>query len=697
MENSKGKDMEINNSGNSDNSQNSSSDNIWMPLSNDWNKERLETLKKMFPDLFTNEGKLNINELKKAVDPASVTETERYEFRWFGKSAAKRKAFSPSNATLVFDEKRSVNPSETDNLIIEGENLEVLKLLSTAYREKIKCIYIDPPYNTGKDFVYSDNYSQDKKAYWEENGITEEGVKIDTNTETDGRYHSNWLNMMYSRLLIARQLLREDGVIFISIDDNEVHHLRKMCDEIFGEENFEANIIPIVNPGGRDYKQVAITNEYILVYSKSDLTEFNELPKEAEFQFTDSNGGYNLRELRNRNPKFHSGNRPNLFYPFFVNPNNCNENYCSVSLKKDNEHTVEVKPYNSEGKESVWRWGKEKAEKNIVINDLDKSQIVAKQKSDGNWNIYEKNRRDTTKAKSVWDETEMRTENGTRSFRDLFSATYFDHPKSVDLIKRCIQIGSSDGDIVLDFFAGSGTTGQAVMELNQEDGGNRKFILVQLPEATDPKSEAYKAGYKKISDITIERNKRVVEKIKSELALQELKDRQNNPLFANSDNSGNSKNSGSDNLGFKVFKLVKSNFPRVEFAPDPEKTTEENIELLKKYICEKEAQLTTMFNRDELITEILLKNGFTLNYRLTKQDEFKKNEILFATDGEKETLICLDISIDMETVEHFKQINSGNSTNSKNSGKKFICLERALDTTKKWNLKHYLGDKFKAF
>ncbi len=649
--------------------------NDYMPLSNDWNKERLETLKKMFPDLFTNEGKLNINELKKIVDPESVSETERYEFRWFGKSAAKRKAFSPSNATLVFDEKRSVNATETENLIIEGENLEVLKLLSTAYREKVKCIYIDPPYNTGKDFVYSDNYSQDKKGYWEDAGVTEEGLKIDTNTETDGRYHSNWLNMMYSRLLIARQLLREDGVIFISIDDNENHHLRKLCDEVFGEENFEANIIPIVNPGGRDYKQVAITNEYILVYSKSELTEFNELPKEAEFQFTDSNGGYNLRELRNRNPKFHSGNRPNLFYAFYVNPNNCNAEYCSVSLTKDSQHTIEVRPYNSEGKESVWRWGKEKAEKNIVLNDLDLSQIVAKQKSDGNWNIYEKNRRDTTKAKSVWDETEMRTENGTRSFRELFSASYFDHPKSVDLVKRCIQIGSSDSDLVLDFFGGSGTIGQAVFELSKVNG-QRNFIIIQIPESTDPKSEAFKAGYKKISDITIERNKRVVERIIEE------KKKEQPDLFTNGH-----KEDAIKGLGFKVFKLVKSNFPRVEFAPDPEKTTEENIELLKKYIRDKEAQLITAFNRDELVAEILIKNGFTLNYTLTKQEEFKKNEIFFATDGEKETLICLDISIDMETVEHFKKHNT----------QKFICLERALDTTKKWNLKHYLGDKFNAF
>ena len=162
-----------------------------MPLTPDWNKERLETLKTLFPDLFTVEGKLNTDELKKLIDPQSINETERYEFRWFGKSQAKRNAFTPSNATLVFDEKRSVNPDQAENLIIEGENLEVLKLLSSAYREKVKCIYIDPPYITGKDFVYSDNFTQDKRAYWEDAGVIEEGVKIDTNTETDGRYHSN--------------------------------------------------------------------------------------------------------------------------------------------------------------------------------------------------------------------------------------------------------------------------------------------------------------------------------------------------------------------------------------------------------------------------------------------------------------------------------------------------------------------------
>ena len=457
-----------------------------------------------------------------------------------------------------------------------------------------------------------------------------------------------------------------------------MHHLRKLCDEVFGEENFESNIIPIVNPGGRDYKQVAVTNEYILVYSKSEELEINEIPKEANFKYNDSLGGFITRELRNRNPKFHSGNRPNLFYPFYVNPNEVNKNgYCNVSLIKDDKFSIEVRPYNSEGKESVWRWGKTKAQENIVISDFDKSQILAKQKADGNWNIYEKNRRSTTKVKSVWAETEMRTENGTRTMRSLFDKTFFDHPKPVDMLKRCFQIGSNENDLILDFFAGSGTTGQAVNELNQEDGGNRKYILVQLPEQTDEKSEAFKAGYKKISDITIERNKRVIEKI-----IKEKKEAQ--PDLFSKKEDGQTQLKG---LGFKVFKLKKSNFPRVEYTPDPEKSEEENIEALKKYIRDKEAQLVTAFNRDELITEILIKNGFKLNYTLTKQENFKKNEILLATDGDKETLICLDVTIADETVEYFKT----------HTNQKLIVLERALDTTKKWNLKHAMGDKFNAF
>jgi adenine-specific DNA-methyltransferase len=279
---------------------------------------------------------------------------------------------------------------------------------------------------------------------------------------------------------------------------------------------------------------------------------------------------------------------------------------------------------------------------------------------------------------TIWKHEEVgHTQDAKQSLNKIFNGIpTFDTPKPIGLIQRCIKLASNENDIILDFFSGSGATGHSVLELNKEDDENRKFILVQIPEITDEKSEAYKVGYKKISDITIERNKRVIEKL-----IEEKKNEQPD-LFTNGH-----KEDAIKGLGFKVFKLVKSNFPRVEFAPDPEKTDAENIELLKKYIADKEAQLVTAFNRDELMTEILLKKGFNLNYTTQKQEQFKKNEIYLATDGEKEILICLDVTIEMETVEYFK----------KHTDKKFICLERALDTTKKYNLKHYMGDMFNAF
>jgi adenine-specific DNA-methyltransferase len=648
--------------------------NDLMPLSKDWNKERLAQLKNLFPDLFTNEGKLNIDELKKVVDPASVSETERYEFRWFGKSAAKRNAYTPSNATLMYDEHRSVNPNESENLIIEGENLEVLKLLSDSYREQIKCIYIDPPYNTGKDFVYSDNYTEDKKPYWEQTGVTENGVKIDTNIDSDGRYHSNWLNMMYSRLLLSRTMLKPEGVIFISLDENEIHHLRKLCDEVFGEQNFISCITVVSNPRGRDYGGVAKMHEYIMVYIKSEDSEINDLNEpDKVFPFTDSISGYELRELRNRNIAFNSENRPNLYYPFYINPNNQDENGLYEIGLEQKEGWIELYPKESQGFKTVWRWGKPKALENININ------IAGKEMEDEGFQIVEKYRKKTKMARSVWWDKEDNTEKGTLLVKSLFDGKkVMDFPKPVEMIQKIIEMGTSpdSNDIILDFFGGSGTTAQAVMQQNQIDNGNRKFILVQLPEIPEEKSAAYKAGYRKISDITIERNKRAIAKIIEE------KKKQQPDLFTNGH-----KDDAINGLGFKVFKLVKSNFPRVEWAPDVEKTDEENIASLKKYIADKEAQLVTAFNRNELLTEILLKNGFQLNYKADKQEQFKKNEILLATDGIKETLICLDVTIEADTVEYFK----------KHTDKKFICLERALDTTKKYNLKHYLGDMFNAF
>lgn len=624
-----------------------------MPLTPDWNKERLETLKSLFPDLFTVEGKLNTDELKKLIDPQSINETERYEFRWFGKSQAKRNAFTPSNATLVFDEKRSVNPDQAENLIIEGENLEVLKLLSSAYREKVKCIYIDPPYNTGKDFVYSDNFTQDKRAYWEDAGVTEEGVKIDTNTETDGRYHSNWLNMMYSRLLVARQLLKPDGVIFISIDDNEGHNLKKLCDEVFGEENFVSNIIWEKKfAPSNDAKWFSANHDHILCYAK-------EKEIYRPFLLDRSEGALaRYKNLDNdERGEWVSGDMTVKTY----------------NAQYDYEITTPSGRKVNPPKGVCWRFSKEKFQE--LVNE---NRVWFGENGDN----VPRLKRFLTDVKegitplTIWYHKEVgHNQEAAQECRKLFNGEqYFDTPKPVRLLKRIAGLSLNGGDIIVDFFGGSGTTAHAVMDLNQEDGGNRKFILVQIPEATDEKSEAYKAGYKKISDITIERNKRVVEKILEEKKSEQLS------IFGNGQN-------GNKGLGFKVFKLTKSKFPRVEWTPEPDKSDAENIEALRKYITEKEAQLVTLFNRDELTTEILLKKGFNLNYTTAKQPQFEANEVYLAKDGNKEALICLDAPLSDKTVDYLKT----------HTDKVFICLERALDTTKKWNLKHYLGDKLQAF
>lgn len=655
--------------------------------SHDWNKERLAQLKNLMPDLFTNDGQLNINELKKVVDPSLVTETERYEFRWFGKSNAKREAFTPTDATLVYDENRSVNPTESENIIIEGENLAVLKLLSNSYREQVKCIYIDPPYNTGKDFVYSDKFNQDKKEYWEDAEVTENGFKIDTNTETDGRFHSNWLNMMYSRLLIARQLLKEDGVIFISIDDNEVHHLRKLCDEVFGEENFMTQFSWRTDGNFDNQAKFKNVHEYILVYAK--MAEIFPAPPVVD-PSTPVGSKLFLDEIRNTIVKNGPKNPISeialpIGFPSFIDdgfiPKRTDSwpHYNIEAIIKNGKLTNEVVI------KSGWS-SKELLEKFI---DNNCSVILDSKGQETTFVISNTGAIEVVKNRSSEQSHVITVLNGlggpqkASGILESMGIIFDGYPKPVDLIKYLAKMNViGDQDIFLDFFAGSGTTGQAVTELNQEDGGNRKYILVQLPEATDEKSEAYKVGYKKISDITIDRNKRVIEKI-----IKEKKEAQPD-LFSKKDNSsGSASENELKGLGFKVFKLQKSNFPRVEYAPDPEKTHEENVEALKKYIREKEAQLISAFNKEELITEILLKNGFKLNYTLTKQEQFTKNEILFATDGDKETLVCLDGDLAEETVEHFK----------KHTEQKLIVLERALDTTKKWNLKHYMKDNFKAF
>lgn len=348
------------------------------------NTRELEKLKEILPQYFDKEGNFKLDNFKEMLKSNEIkVEKEGYELKFLGKNYSKFQSGLETETVIVPDIEHNSKEENinSENMYIVGDNLDALKHLLKSYSNKIKCIYIDPPYNTGSDgFVYNDNFSFTPEVLSEKMGIDEEEAKriIELRGKSS---HSAWLTFMYSRLELARDLLTDDGVIFISIDDNEQANLKLMCDEIFGEENFIANIMPIVNPGGRDYNQIAICHEYLLCYSKTIEAEINEINKEIEFKYFDVNGGYETRELRNRNPKFHSKNRPNLFYSFYVNPNIYDEyGFNPVSLQKTSEFTIEVKPYNSKNEESVWRWGKSKALENINLSDIKKSQIVAKQK-----------------------------------------------------------------------------------------------------------------------------------------------------------------------------------------------------------------------------------------------------------------------------------------------------------------------------
>ena len=522
-----------------------------MPTTPDVNQERLEQLRALVPNLFTNDGNLNPDELKRLIDPDLVPESERFEFRWFGKADAKRHAFTPTLATLEYDHERSVNPELADgNAIVEGENLEVLKCLLASYRNRIKCIYVDPPYNTGNDFVYSDAWDHDRKTYWEHVGITEKGIKIDTNTKADGRFHSNWLSMMYPRLLLARQLLRDDGVIFISIDDNELHHLRKLCDEVFEPEFFVAQFTWNCRQftDARSLRHISTDHEYILCYARSEDFAFRGVPRD-ESKFSnpddDARGPWMSRSILGLATR---DQRPNLHYPI-VDPST----------------GVVFVPPDATG----WRYSKERMQQLI-----DDHSILFPANADGRPR-EKKFRSDLGDAFTSFPTIikDIYTSHGTAEIRDLFGAQIFDFAKPSQLIRVLCEQASSGQDIILDFFAGSGPTGQSVWELNASDGGNRKFILVQLPEAIPEKSEAYNHGYRKISDITIDRNRTVAARLDEAAATNAAKAQNDLPSVVGGTPSPYKS-------GFKVFRLAKSRFRRTEFEPDPQKSDEENLKAL---------------------------------------------------------------------------------------------------------------------
>lgn len=616
----------------------------------DLNEERLQTLRKLFPDWFTQEGQLDINEVKKATGSPDTGETERYEFRWFGKSAAKRNAFASTRATLQYDAARSVNADKTENIIIEGENLEVLKILQQGYREKVKCIYIDPPYNTGVDRVYKDDFSESTKQYWYR---SETGTSIDTNSDTDGKYHSNWLDLMYSRLIVARTLLREDGVIFMSIDDHEVHHLRKLCDDIFGEDNFVATIVwqKRTSPDARC--NLGTAHDYITVYAK-DLESLK--PTLNKIELTEE------RASEYKNPD--------------KDPRGV---WASVDITGQTGHATESQYYTITTPSGAtyeppvgrcWALAKSTFEEMVKDNRIWFGQ-------DGNSRPRKKiflSEVDGVNAWTWWTNKEVgHNQDATKELKQLLgSGDIFDNPKPTSLLRQILKIATGPNDLVLDFFAGSGTTGHAIVNLNVAQASHRKFILIQIPEYTEKTSPAFKAGYRTISEITIARNKAVTEKVQESFKGKIITPEDQEQL---------------DQLGFKVFTLSKSSFPRVDFAPDPEKTDEENLQLLQEYIRQKEQQLTIQFNAEELITEILIKQGFQLTYKLEPQPQFEANQVYLATDATHKAYITVDNKLNDATVEYFLA----------HTDTKFICIERALDTTKKYNLKKSMDSKFFAF
>ena len=491
---------------------------------------------------------VNFELLKQMLSPDMVDGDEAYEFTWVGKKAAIVEANKPIRKTLRPCVEESKDWDTTENLYIEGDNLEVLKLLQESYLGKVKMIYIDPPYNTGNDFIYADDFMRSQEEENAQMGMYDEDKnRLFKNTDTNGRFHSDWCSMIYSRLMLARNLLTDDGVIFISIDENEIINLRKICNEVFGSEQFIAQITLLCNPKGRSQdKYIANCHEYLLIYSKAVLPAGSvSIPKtkediEKDYPLFDESGKpYRELELRNTHRDFGRFNRQNLWYPLYVQADG---SVCLEPLP----NTEAVYPVWDDGFEGCWTWGKEKATKEMHL--LIGKRTSGKMKIYRKAYAYDEDSVPLKQVKSIWNDNAFFTEKGQNVANALFGAKakLFQSPKSVALIRQCTLMAQEKEAIILDFFSGSATTAHAVMQINAEDGGHRKFIMVQLPEPCDEASEAYKAGYKNICEIGKERIRRAGEKIKSEspMTTQDL------------------------DIGFRVLKLDDTNMKDVYYAPD---------------------------------------------------------------------------------------------------------------------------------
>jgi adenine-specific DNA-methyltransferase len=588
-------------------------------------QDNITRIKELFPGCVTEAHDEN-GTLKLAVDfdqlrqelSESIVEgpQERYHLNWPGKREALLTANAPIAKTLRPCRDESVDFDTTKNLFIEGDNLEALKLLRETYLGKVKMIYIDPPYNTGNDFIYEDDFAEDVETYkLRSNQIDEEGNRLTHNTPTNGRFHSDWLSMMYARLKLTRNLLTDDGVIFISIDDNEVTNLQRVCDEIFGGANFVAQLTIIVKPEGRRYGFFAKTHDYILVYCKNhECASMNEILVEGlEHPHSDDQGGFTLKGLRNRNVQaFNSTNRPNLRYPFFVDKQNPDANGFFKVSTIPLDGLVKVEASTVDGLKSVWRWSKEKSEK-------EKDSLLAYEGNDGEIRIFQKERKLSQMAKTVLSDKEIISNKGTRELQVLLGKGIFDFPKPVALIKLITTIGSDEHSLILDFFAGSATTAHAVMQLNAEDGGNRKFIMVQLPELCNEQSEAFKAGYKTIAEISKERIRRAGQKVLE----------------------GKCNEGWNKDIGFRVLKVDSSNMAEVYYTPDAINQGQvdafvDNIKPDRK--------------PEDLLFQVLLDWGVDLSLSIRKET-IRGKSIFYVNQPPYDLIACFDDGVNEELVK----------------------------------------------
>lgn len=582
----------------------------------------LAHLHEVAPQVFC-EGKVDFDKLKAALGATLEERTERYGLSWAGKSEAFRNVQIPSVATLLPQPAESVAWDTTENQIIEGDNLEVLKLLQKSYHGKIKMIYIDPPYNTGNEFIYPDNYREGLKDYLRYSGqVSEEGIKQSTNTETGGRFHSNWLSMMYPRLFLARNLLREDGVIFVSIDDNEVHNLRMLMNEVFGEENFVAQLVwkSRLSEDTRAKTGVSTDHEYVVCYARSESVSLRGVDKDlTKFSNPDNDprGSWRSADMTGLAIK---EQRPNLHYDL-INP---------------------VTGINYGCPQRGWRF-----EPKVMSKKIAEARVLFPESCEGR----PRHKLFLSEMKSRYKNissivTAVTTAEGTRECTEFIGMGLFQFPKPSGLIKILMQQVTAEDDIILDFFAGSGTTAHAVLELNQEDDGNRKFILVQLPEKTD------NPQFPTIADITRERVRRVIDKLKNEGQIppglplskggnkskfENKTENKSESLFAQPEAFASlpplAKGGGGD-LGFRAFKLSSSNFKIWDADAAPTEPAALAVQL-KLYADNVEAAR----DQQDILFELILKTGHPLSSRIVSIDV--AGGTAYSIDDGK-LLVCLE-------------------------------------------------------